>query len=176
MCSGSMKAVVGAAITSLLWACTVETTSAQTAKALGAEARIQDFYFFQRVNEFDDTDESFIATVSKEGVSVLTWRCMKDGLSVIFAFNEYYAGDSNGNIRVRYRFDKQPASDYEDWRLRQSEKSARIKNEASFTAAARAAGSVLMEARDPLGGSVRFRFSLMGLTAALPRLPCVNDS
>ena len=144
-----------------------------------AQTQIGAFRYVPNIDAFDDTDRSLIAVFADdpaEGLPMLYWACMSDGLNVVLNFDQYYGGDSDDDILVRYRFDRTPASDQEYWRLLNSDSDAayiRMNRVSTFSEQALMASTVVMEATDPLDGeSHRFTFSLDGLEAASRKLPC----
>ena len=70
-----------------------------------ATQRIGDFTYYERLDDFDDTERSFIATNGEDG-GLLAWRCLSDGLNVVLNVETYYGGDDDDDIQVRYRFDQ----------------------------------------------------------------------
>ena len=144
------------------------------------ETRIGEFYYVPNIDEFDDTDRGTIHVLADdpdEGREpMLYWACMRDGLNVVLYFDQYYAGDEDDDILVRYRFDQTPASDQEYWPLLNSDAEAAyipMSRVSTFSMQALMASRVVMEATDPFDGeSHRFRFSLDGLEAASRKLPC----
>ncbi len=150
-------------------------------KILTAEAgsqsrsRIGAFYFQENIDEFTDEDRSLIYSYDENDDKSLDWRCMEDGLNVVVDLDQHYAGDEDEDILVRYRFDDQPATEHDYWRLLNDKESAyiRMNQVAAFTRAALASGEVLMEAVDPADDeTLSFRIPLNGLREALSRLPC----
>ena len=150
-------------------------------KILTAEAgsqsrsRIGAFYFLEQLDDFTDEDRSLIYSYDEDNDNSLDWRCMEDGLNVVVDFDTYYGGDEDDDILVRYRFDDQPATEHEYWRLLTDKEAAyiRMNQVATFTRTALASGEVLMELVDPTDDeTLRFRVSLNGLREALSQLPC----
>lgn len=135
------------------------------------------FYYIPDRDEFDDSDRSSIATPSivADSPSFLGWKCMDDGLNVLYVFARYLGGDSDDEVVVRYRIDDREASAQAYWPLLQEHEAAHIPMDqvASFTAAARSGRQVLIEVMDPLDGEViSDRFDLDGLAASLQKLEC----
>jgi hypothetical protein len=157
---------IGILITAFSW-----TIVAQETQIVG------DFIYRPALDDFDDTDRSLIATSGEDG-GLLAWRCLSDGLNVVLDVETYYGGDDDDDIQVRYRFDQNEASGYEYWRLfpAQNEISYQRMNQVpGFTAQARLADSVVVEAVDPLDDeSNRFTFELDGFSEALNLLPCAD--
>jgi hypothetical protein len=145
-----------------------------------AQERIQDFYFVVSKDEFDDSDRSFVYTPAlsaddtRSGARLL-WRCLEDGLNVIYRYDKYLAGDSDEELRVRYRVDDLAATDFAYWGMMTDNKATwmpmqRIQD---FTATAMRGMKLVIEAEDPADSErVRDSFSLRGLGAALDYLKC----
>jgi hypothetical protein len=143
--------------------------------------QIGDFFYVTSADPFDDDDRSMIATIELdadeylEDSAFLAWRCMSDGLNVIYAFNSYMGGDSDDRVLVRYRIDRQDPTDFESWSLMQGNDAAWIPMRwvSQFTQQAMAASKVVFRVTDPLDGeTLTHEFSLAGLRDALPRLSC----
>ncbi|UCG85051.1 MAG: hypothetical protein JSW71_14045 [Gemmatimonadota bacterium] len=146
--------------------------------------QIGDFYYVASVDPFDDEDRSAVATVELDAdpdlvdTAYLAWQCMSDGLNVVYAFNRYFGGDSDDRVRVRYRIDSQPPSDFESWSLMQDNDAAWIPMEwvSGSTQRAQTGTKVVFRVTDPLDGeTLTHEFSLIGLSEALTRLSCAVD-
>ena len=140
--------------------------------------RIGDFVYQHDLDDFDDTDRSAILTVGDTEGSGLFWACSARGLTVILISGTFYGGDVNDNIRVRYRFDRNTASGYEDWEQSSNNQGAILPTRMvpDFTVQAVSADSVLVQAVDPVDDERnQFRFGLDGLAEALNLLPCANN-
>ena len=166
------------------------------------DEQIGAFYYFQDIDDFDDTDYSYIFTLANNkgdctplsggitcpGIAILHWYCLEDKLFVDLMLNQpfLYTGDQDKRILVRYRFDKDDPTPMHAWSLSSDRRAALlpVRNEPAFTVAAKASNSVLIQADDhfhgsddPLDGqSHRFRFSLSGFTRALSLLTCAEHS
>jgi hypothetical protein len=155
--------------TLLLVASAVIVPQIKAAEVIGA------FTFLEKLDEFTDENRSIIYSFDEEGDKSLDWWCMSDGLNVIIDLNQYFGGDDDDDILVRYRFDDKPAVDFEYWRLLDSNETAyiRMNKVSAFTEAALASNEVLLEAADPFDDeTIRFRVSLNGLREALGKLTC----
>lgn len=138
-------------------------------------AEVGSFLYTHAQDDFTDEDRSYVITMDEDGDGGLGWKCLADGLNVILGIGGYMGGDSDDDIRVRYRFDRREPSGYEYWGLSSSNKVAfmRMNRVLDFTAEARRSSTVVVEAVDPLDGETRrFHFDLEGAEAALDRLPC----
>ena len=149
-----------------------------SAEELGADQKIGSFYYFRKIDDFDDAERSFIAAFdadSEDGAGAIQWRCFSDGLNVVLSYGHYYGGDADDDIQVRYRFDDRTASGRQYWRMLQGNKSAYIRmgRVGEFTEQALASSRLVIEAIDPLDGqTLRYRFDLTSLSQALPKLGC----
>lgn len=156
------------------------TTMALIANAAVAQdARDGDWSYSRQLDDFTDEDRSFVFTPDEDGSdAALSFRCMSDGLNVVYLLGGYMGGDRNDRIRVRHRIDQNDPTDRYDWGLMQGSRAAWMPmgRVPSFRADAERGGSVVFEAVDPLDGeSRRHRFSLSGLRTALARLPCATN-
>jgi hypothetical protein len=145
-----------------------------------AQERTQDFQFRVSKDEFDDSERSFIYTLplaadDSRPKANLMWRCMDDGLNIIYYFDKYLAGDTDENVRVRYRIDDLPATEFEYWGMMTSNEGTwmpmhRVRD---FTALAERSARIVVEVEDPLDSErIRDSFSLRGLSTALQLLEC----
>ncbi|HET6947856.1 MAG TPA: hypothetical protein VFJ45_08610 [bacterium] len=145
-----------------------------------AQERYADFVHRVSKDEFDDSDRSFIFTPPLDADAArpdasLMWRCLEDGLNVIYYFGKYLAGDSDEEVRVRYRIDELPATGFAYWGMMSSNKGAWMPMHqiADFTALAQRSARIVVEVEDPVDNErVRDTFSLKGLSAALQTLSC----
>jgi len=135
------------------------------------------FQYVSSKDEMDDSDRSYVFTValnpSPMRTASLGWKCFSEGLRVILILGKYYAGDSDDEIQVQYRFDTDPASDVVYWPLFPTKKAAQLPatETESFTERAKRAKKVVIRTSDPLDGETHTdEFSLNGLTAALNRV------
>lgn len=140
-----------------------------------AQERIKRFVFVSQRDEISDHDTSVLFTTALE-VSLLTkpqliWRCNGRRVQLYVFADEFL---DNEPIAIRYRFDSDPASLIERWNPSTDGTSAYAPSATTphFTAAATAATSVLIRAKDFRGTAHDMRFSMMGLTAGLAKLPC----
>ena len=147
----------------------------------GQSRRVYNFiYSFER-DAFDDSDLSRITTQARDGntgyySNRLGWQCL-DGLKV---FMDWTWAVSRGAVLVRYRFDRNEASEPEYWRVAELGETRlspsllyqREENVAKFTSQARGAESVLVEVTDPEFGSHRLRFDVARFPEAFRLLTC----
>lgn len=153
--------------------------SVMPSSAVGQD-RIGSFHIVASNDPFDDSDRSSILNLGTDlerGTPSLAWKCMSDGLNVIVLIGGYMGGDSNDRVRVRHRFDSDPASGEEYWRLLSGNESAYIPmNQVKrFTSRAMTSDQVLIRITDPLDGENRTNtFELEGLRRALQTLPCAR--
>jgi hypothetical protein len=143
--------------------------------------QIGDFYYVSSADPFDDADRSVIVSLDLYAdpdltdAAHLSWRCMSDGLNVVYSFNKYFGGDDNDQVEVRYRIDNQTATEFESWSLMQGNDAAWIPMRwvSNFTEKARGGTKVVFRVMDPLDGeTLTHEFSLRGLSEALSRLSC----
>ena len=147
------------------------------ANAFAKESQHGSFTFVENKDHFDDSDQSFIFTASESSTrgAALLWKCMSDGLNVVYMHGTYFGGDSDNDILVRYRIDENEESDREYWRLLQGKEASyiRMSRVSQFTEEAKNGTEARFEAVDPLDGErLTDVFSLAGLTEALEQLDC----
>ena len=133
------------------------------------------YTFLPSTDDFTDEDRSAIATLDESREAGFGWKCMGDGLNVLYIFNKYMAGDSDGEVIVRFRVDKNPPSEQLYWSLSSDHTMAYMPMELvrAFTASAVAGSVVVFEVIDPIDGETkRHKFSLSGVTAAIKQLSC----
>lgn len=144
---------------------------------------IGDFFFVASADPFEDDDRSMVATIEigadeyVDDNAFLAWRCLSDGLNVIYGFNSYMGGDDDDRVLVRYRIDSREATDFESWSMMQGNDAAWIPMHwvSQFTAQAMAGSKVVFRVTDPLDGeTLTHEFSLAGLGQALTRLSCAS--
>jgi|GEM_PF-1493046 len=145
--------------------------------AQSQEVLYGDFIYAENIDDFDDTNTSFIYTESsnQDRNAMLAWRCFSDGLNIVYFFDKYLAGDDDEDVVVRYRIDRQEPSDRLYWQLLVVQKSAymRMNMVDSFTELAIAGSEVRLEVTDPLDGERMVdNFSLKGLQDGLNDLHC----
>jgi hypothetical protein len=131
-------------------------------------------------DEFDDSDRSFIYTIALNAdrsrpEAALVWRCMDDGLNVMYNFDRSLTGDRDAEVLVRYRIDDLPPTGFEYWGLMTTNKAAWMPMHQirDFTLVALRSARIVVEVEDPVDHQrVRDTFSLQGLAPALLRLQC----
>ena len=142
------------------------------------DEKIGAFTYSHNLDDFTDEDRRLIITQDLGEDGLLSWRCMSDGLNILLHVGGYMGGDSDDDILVRYRFDKNDPSEFGYWRLLPGQNRIayiRMNKVDEFTEDALNAAEVVMEAVDPLDSeSRRFRMSLTGLNRAIERLPCAE--
>lgn len=136
-----------------------------------------DWCYVTRVDEFDDSERGVVVGYSSEKPhGVLSASCVDGRVTVLLGLGQYYAGDRDDEIRVRYRFDRETASDYAYWRLIDNTNAiVPLGQVAAWIDRMRRSDTVILEAVDPFDGeSNRHRFSLSGFSAAASNLPCTS--
>lgn len=150
--------------------------------ALAQIQRYGDFYYSEASDAFSDESRSGVFTMpmGSNSEGVLIWKCMEDGLNVLYGFGKYLGGDSDNEVLVRFRIDKRAPVERRYWKLTSGSDDVNgryafmpLEDVARFTSAALSGTKVAIEVVDPLDGEVlRHEFSLRGLTLALQRLEC----
>ena len=143
------------------------------------QSRVGDFRYVPATDAMTDRDLSYISTVALGGMegdpdAHLSWRCSGSTIELILRAPELE--NVRGPIPVRWRFDRDPASGREAWRVSSLEPVASAPEETiyPFSEIASTASTVLIRAEDGQGRVHDYRFSLRGLNNALNRLECVR--
>ena len=168
-----MRIVVPALVATLLLALAPAPAAAQ--ETIGS------FMVVMNKDPIDDVDLSAIGTPaldSGDRTALLVWRCMEDGLNVIYQWDKYFGGDSDDDVSLVWRFDSDPAWDSQ-WAqlLGEEQKSAwiRMSQVAPVTRAALGARTIAVRVRDPLDGeTITDQFEIDGLLTALRKLSCAR--
>jgi len=144
--------------------------------AVGQE-KIGAFSFVRQIDPITDEDESLTWTTELEPTLLrtaeLVWRCGGPaGIEVFLSVDEFL--DLNGPVNVRWRFDRQPASEVERWGLATNSRAAflPVQGIPDFTRQARQAASLVVRVSDYRPVEYDLRFSMAGSSAAIGRLPC----
>lgn len=144
-----------------------------------AQERLGAFVYRASRDALTDVDQSYIATPELEPTLLRTaqliWRC--DGTAKIelaIAADDFLSSDAL--VAVRWRFDRNPPSEVSPWGASTTGTAAfaPIEDIVAFTTGALPAGEVLVRVTDFRGVGHDLRFSLSGLSRALPRLPCAT--
>lgn len=143
---------------------------------------IGSFAILMNQDPITDVDRSMIGTHALESgdrSALLVWRCMEDGLNVIYQWDKYFGGDSDDDVSIIFRFDSAPAWDAQWAQLLGEEQDAawiRMSQVAPVTRAALGARKIAVRVRDPLDGeTITDQFEIDGLLPALRRLSCASD-
>lgn len=144
-----------------------------------AQTRVGDFLYVPVTDAMSDRDLSYISTVAlPDGGAApdarLLWRC--SGATIEVVLHAPDLAQRAGPIPVRWRFDSDPASDREAWRVSSLEPLAFAPESTiyPFSEIAAAARTVLIRAEDREGRRHDYRFSLTGLNNGLNRLGCAR--
>jgi hypothetical protein len=145
---------------------------------VAAQTRVGDFVYVQLTDPMSDRDLTYISTRALDprsaGEAHLLWRCSGPRLELVLRAPDL-AGLS-GPVRVRWRFDRGPASDRQTWR---SSTMAPVIYAPEtvlypFSTFASDAATVLVRAEDGEGNAHDYLFSVRGLGTGLDRLACVR--
>lgn len=132
-----------------------------------------DWAYITQADPITDADTSFIVTISSNSERMMTVRKMSDGINVMYMLDRFFAGDSDSDIKVLYRIDSKPATDYSYWNLSQDNTAAfaRMYNVRPIMRDFSSGSKVIFRAIDLLDGEIiTDHFSLNGFTAAFNRL------
>lgn len=135
-------------------------------------------FFYAEMHEGATADRSLLFTLAPpDGYREpsLAWRCMEDGLNVMYAWDKYFIGDGEGGAEVRFRFDGGEPSPMLSWDISTDHSAAFLPLDrvADFTREAADSLEVEMQVRDSDGEVLTDRFPLGALLDGLERLPCV---
>lgn len=136
-----------------------------------------DFTYVESRDDFNNVirDYAYTPTKSSGRIAALSWGCNGNILDVTYMHGEYLSGNSDKNIFVRYRFDRNGPSSREYWQLVRERKASHIRMRQAFQLTEEAKGrtEARFEAVDPADGErLTDVFSLKGLSRVLDRLPC----
>lgn len=155
--------------------------------ALPAEAQqprqFGDFHAMAHADPMTDADRSFVATFATNETPgrtpMLVWRCLEDGLNVLYRFDKYLGGDRDEEVRVRMRFDTNAPHPELYWKLFNSKHDIAwlpLRHVPVYTRTAMGASRVVVQVVDPLDGETfTDTFSLRGLQQALRTLSCARN-
>ena len=136
------------------------------------------FRFTAVIDRVTNEDRSFVVTTTREApIQSLAFKCLSDGLNVLYAFDEPLAG-RDAAIRVRMRFPGRPPTKWATWGLMAGKRAAYMLggNVAAFIDEASRHVSVTLQAVDPRSGKTRTAaFSINGIDEAVRRLGCYQD-
>ncbi len=143
-----------------------------------AQTRVGDFTYVPLTDPMSDRDLTYITTPAldreRNGEAHLLWRCSGSRIELVMRAPDLTG--LRGPVRVRWRFDRGPASDRQSWR---SSTVAPVIYAPEtvlypFSMFAADAASVLVRAEDAEGNAHDYRFSVRGLGAGLDRLACTR--
>lgn len=169
-----VTAVLAALVSTLMM---VSPASAQGLAADEDTEKVEGAFYYTTVQDpMTDKDRSFISTIEEEEEdAVLAWKCASDGLNIWY-LGDYLAGDSDNEIRARYRIGNQDPSDHHYWRLASSHEVAYMPMDRVETVTAQAEKNgerIVLRVIDPYDGETRTHvFPIDGLSSALQRLSC----
>lgn len=143
-----------------------------------AQAGAGDFHYVQQSDALTDEDRSMVfttalnATLTREGV--LVWRCNGGELELLLNADEYLGDDLR--IPVQWRFDDRAPEDRTFWHASTNNRAAFAPDDQirAFTSAALPSSEVVIRVWGYDEHRYTYRFSLMGLTRSLQRLPCAD--
>ncbi|HEY0969653.1 MAG TPA: hypothetical protein VGE02_01615 [Gemmatimonadales bacterium] len=147
-----------------------------------AQETIGSFAVVPNRDPITDADRGVVGTVALDPgdrAALLVWKCMEDGLNVIYQWDRYFGGDEDDDVALVWRFDSEPAWERQWAQLLDQEQNSawiRMHQVTPFTGAALAARKVAVRVTDPLDGeTITDQFELDGLLPALRQLSCAGD-
>lgn len=150
--------------------------------AAAQDDAIGSFLLYRSLDTVTVADRSFIVTpgttITRERTPLLMWRCLADGLNVIYAFDRPFLGNDFSEVRVVYGFEGDAPSEIEAWELMPNSESAwmPMRGVWSFTKRAARAATVTVRVIDRDGEQLTDSFVLDGLMQALPFLQCYSTA
>ncbi len=146
-----------------------------------AQETIGSFAVVPNKDPITDADRGMVGTVgldSGDRSAILAWKCMEDGLNVIYQWDSYFGGDSDDDVALVWRFDGEPASSRQWAQLLDRDQDSawiRMSQVAPFTRSAVGARKVAIRVTDPLDDeTITDQFDLDGLLPALRHLSCAS--
>jgi TonB family protein len=135
-----------------------------------------DWFHSQREGRWSDWNASFAGTVSYNGTGGVGVVCT-DGAPLIGFTHPKLQGE-DGRVRLRYRFDWDPYTEWERWPLSADRRSTQVSGPLVSRFLYRMARDTVLSVRivDPAHNvEVDLDFSLLGFEDAVAHLPCVAD-
>ena len=154
-----------------------------SAGALGAQPLPADTVGDFAVVRVGDADEAagqtlLVTLAPPDGrrQGALVWRCMDDGLNVMYAWDRYFLGDGAHGAEVRFAFGADPLSPATSWPMAVDHAAAFLPLDqvSPFTLDAVRADTVRLHVRDADGEELADDFGLRGLAAGLEHLDCAR--
>lgn len=143
--------------------------------ALAADPVIGNFTYRESVDPLDDSDRSFIVTMSLENSSALIWKCGLEGID-IFVFHEDEEYERGEEYSVIYRFDKNETREMDSW-YRGSNTSSLFMDSGyvnEFTLEALESEQLVIRPDKPGIGLNVLTFEMNGLKGALAKMSCAD--
>jgi hypothetical protein len=122
------------------------------------------------------SDRSSIASFGYNYEGGLVWKCEANGLNVLFILPQA-VGDGGDEIAIEYGFGGAAPANQQTWLYSAEDLLATMPQAAvaTFTTAARSAGTITVRATDPASGSsASYEIPLQQLGSALERLSCAS--
>lgn len=153
------------------------TILALAASAFAQTTTVGAFTVVSQIDPLTDADTSFIASDGLTNYdATLYFACKAEGLRVFFSPDKYI-GSTADTYPVTYRLDKDPAVGPRGWNPSTDGTSVFVPRALipAFVAAAKNAKTIIVQVRDYNDKAITDSFDLMGLAAALDKLPCATD-
>lgn len=154
----------------------VYTATAQEEEAQRVRKQIGDVTYSSFADPFDGTMHHFVSLKDDRPSSGFLFFCgISDYVTTSLSMSKYMAGNLQDNVYARYRFDDEPASEYEFWSLSGDGKSVYVPDGSisNFIQRMKSSERLRIQVLDPLDSdSYGWDFSLRGFSEALALLPC----
>lgn len=151
------------------------------AEAVRAFEIIGAFEYYQQIDPITDYETSFIMSFTRLDTTVgagLFWGCKNENLTVaVVGELGVRFGEGLEKTEVRWRFDKDEPSPFQEWLIDFSDESIVIlprQRVLQFTNRAKLAEQVVIRVWDVSYTTHTYTFYLDGLSEALSRLPCAE--
>jgi hypothetical protein len=82
--------------------------------AMSATLSAQEWTYTKSGDTMTDADRSFVFVQSDDRTGILAFRCMSDGVNIMFSWGKYLT-DKDDTILVMYRFPPAPSTQYRGW-------------------------------------------------------------
>jgi hypothetical protein len=135
----------------------------------------QNWEYHRDYDDFDDTDRSMVIPFGSNRdntAAAIGFKCFSDGINLLVVHG-YMIGDSDDEVRVRYRVDKNEPYGPAYWSLQPSSKSsfAPMRVVPELISEMKAGTKLVIQVTDPGDGDVKKGvFSLVGFSSEIQKL------
>ena len=132
------------------------------------------FDYYENLDPFTDSDNSFIGTFDSTDEEILYFRCVEGELES-FVTSGYLGSD--GTAPVEFRFDKKTPSDTHRWNLSTDGTAVFVpyNSMTTWVEEAKTSSTLVIRMTDYDYSTETYSFDLSGLSEALTRLSCAEQ-